>query len=643
MQTNLDKLISSQNWTKALMLLQSDKELELNNFRTLGLIYFNLQQFEISFENFEKACWKDFSDCAWLLSTCINPSIKIPNYHYAEKLLSLVLKHHPQSIDCLSILSRLLIKQNRRRESSIYLEKILDVDKENYIVAAQLVQIHMQNDQLDKAIRVAENYQHAYKLNQRLFQMSLLAFSKARKFELCMQQITSLDYSTYPTDFSILCAQIAFKGKNHTLAQEIIHSLLRLAIEDSGIYLILAQLTLELEHNNAKALDYLKKALILAPASLKIQSLLGDLLLKMGRFNEALEHLSHLKKNLPDNTHTRLLHARALKFTGLYTEAANELLDIIQLQPNSIKLIRYTTSALIQAKRLDEATELFNKGIHLRDTHLGSNFDQGIKNLLTQIETVNIPQARLDWLWAIIQNNSLGTSPNRSEYEKEAKRIHLLDHYLIDWLECRPHKADEPMAFFDDLSSFYEILHSKLNEKKGVLLAGAHIGPLFAIPLALELIGLPHKWLASTPSISSMLNKESLISTSDQTETEVVRRIIKALGQKEIIALAVDGSINPAAPKINFENQQISYSDFAAKMVFRTEAPSFFVNSYWENERFHVALEPLPTPLSKEESNSFCLRWTQNYLLLLRNYLIKKPSNARLSGGIWRFIKPINN
>ncbi|STX81347.1 Vi polysaccharide export protein VexE [Legionella busanensis] len=639
---DLDQLIQLKKWPEALLIIKNQSSpLSQSELMKLGLIYFNVQEFDLGLTTFESLSWNNYSDCAWLRRMVIAPLIKSKNFIWPIKLLKLILNKHPQSALDLSTLASLLIRQNERQEGCIYLRKILDIDKNNYDIAAQLIQLLLQDNKLDEALKLAEQYEFAYQQNERLFKIALLTLSRAEKFKLCIKHISNLTLSNQSKELGVMAAQIAFDSKEYSLAEKIINQLLELSCEDARLYLILAKINITNQNKEDEAMTFLSKAHTLDPDNIQINNLLGDLLFRRGNYSNALQYLEKLKTLLPGNPHTRLLNARALKFSGNYEEAANEMLEVVKLLPNSIKWKRYAASALVQAQRTDEAKMIFEESLAIRNKTLADTFEDGLNQLRQKIETVNLPQARFDWLWKIISNHNAMDESYRDSYEEKAKWGYLVDHYLLDWLECRPHQADEPMAFFEDLSEKHFKIEDKLNLGNGIILASAHVGCLYAGPLALELLGLPYKWIASTPSLPSLPYNNTLISTSVNTEAEVVRQIIKSLRQRNVITIAVDGAMNPAAPKIEFENQKVTYSDFAARMSFKTKSPSFFAIPYWEKSNFIFELQELPDPFPNENIEDFCKRWTQQFLKLLLNFLIKNPNNARLSGGIWRYIKSI--
>jgi len=613
-------------------------ELSLADLIQMGLNYFQLQDYNQCLGHFEALNWKNYKDCAWLRKHIIAPSMNAKNFVFAQKILELIIKNHPESIIDLMTLSSVLIRQDKRPEGCVYLEKILALDKENYPIAAQLIQIKLQTD-IEKAIILAKHYQYAYDFDERLLKISLQVLLKSKNTSFALNTLLNMDYSKYSLEVGILAAQIALDEGRYCLVESIFKRSQNAAYQDARIYFILAKSRLAQGLYLNEVIELLSEANKLDAENIQINSLLGDLLLKTGNYQKALIHLEKVKNLAPQNPQTRIQNAKALKFLGNYQEAAQEMLEVVKLLPLSIQWRRYAASALAQAGRHDESLTIFNEGVTLRNKALPESFAKGLEQLGDKVDAVNIPQARWDWLNAMINNRAPLNNTQNNHYKKQAMWVNLLDHFLIDWLECRPHQADEAMTYFKDLSAIDILLQNTLNQGKGIILAGAHVGPLFSIPLALELLGLPHKWLASTPKVSSMSYKDSLISTSEHSEGQIVRQIIKALQENKIIAFAIDGAINPAAPRVNFENQSITYSDFAAKISYRTQTHSFFTVCRWNENRFCLSLDPLPLPAPDEKIEAYCSRWTTSYLNSLRDYLIESPENARLSGGIWRNIK----
>ena len=383
-----------------------------------------------------------------------------------------------------------------------------------------------------------------------------------------------------------------------------------------------------------RAVLHLAEAIRCEPVDPHSLTLLGEALIRAGRYGESISPLTAACKRQPKVPHVRALLARALKQEGRHAEAAREFRELLSIQPDSHRWHRYAAAALSQAGHQAEAVELFEGFVAKRRQSMPSDFETGLRDLWDRVDQVKLPQARLDWAWQL--RNDRGN--DRDEWERRARWGHLADHYMLDWLECRDDLAHEAMARLADLSDVEREL-AGIDRSRGVILASAHIGPMYAGPLALELLGLPSKWLASTPSAARTAYAGSLISTSDQTGSDVARKVMGALHQGNLVTIAVDGAINLAAPRTPFAGQQITYSNFAARMAHRLSAPSLFVAPRWEGEHLGFVIERLPDAEPGEDADSHSLRWREAYLNSLRRYLGGAPENLRLSGGLWRQIR----
>lgn len=184
-----------------------------------------------------------------------------------------------------------------------------------------------------------------------------------------------------------------------------------------------------------------------------------------------------------------------------------------------------------------------------------------------------------------------------------------------------------------------ERVFSEIDTRKGLILASAHIGPMYAGPLALELLGVRSRWLASTPSVARTGYAKSLISTSDQDDMEVAKAFMQSLKRGYAVVIAVDGAINLAAPRIAFEGQEMTYSSFAARTAHRMEVPTLFCAPKWEGDRIGFMVERLPDAEPGESADAHAERWKAAYLSCLREFLGGSPENLRLSGGLWRHIR----
>jgi len=567
----------------------------------------------------------------------VAPLVEEKRFELALELLDRLLAARPDQPDDLRLRGSLLGRLKRWPEAIRDAAALAQTAPEDLPAQTSYLQLLLQSGQVEEAGEHAAGLVDRLEDFPRLANVALLALVRSGRTDLAADAAAELAESELIDALvAVAIVRTLFDTGQLERAMETAERLLDEGLDDPALRSFCGQayMSSQVPDRYERAIAHFAVGLESTPDDVRMNALMGEALLRTRSYDKAIPYLEKACRQQPRVPQAKALYARALKQAGRYAEAAAEFGSLIKMQPASSRWRRYAAGALSQAGRRAEAVKLFDAFVAERRRTMPKRFEQGLEELWGRVGEADIPQARLDWAWTL----GNGGFNDRSEWERRARWGHLADHYLLDWLECRDDRVHEAMSRLADLSEPERVL-SQVDRRNGLILASAHIGPMYAGPLALELLGIRSRWLASTPSAARTSYAESLISTSDQDDRQVARAFMASLKQGYAVVLAVDGAINLAAPRIPFEGQEMTYSSFAARTAHRMRVPSLFCAPKWEGDRIGFVLERLPDSLPDESADDHAERWKAAYLTALRVYLGGAPENLRLSGGLWRHIR----
>ncbi|TIX50703.1 tetratricopeptide repeat protein [Alteraurantiacibacter aquimixticola] len=494
----------------------------------------------------------------------------------------------------------------------------------------------MMAGEVDAAADYAENYAD-WPADARLTGLALKALTRAGREDTAMAMLEARDAGAGEEQLEQRLQMLNARGE-FDKAIAIAPATTDDTITSPAIHIEVGDAMLG-RQRSVEAVEHYTRALELEPGNLRALLRRGEILLTKGDHQNARADLEQALEQAPHLPHLRVWLARALKATGEYDRAAELMTEACLADPENETLRRAAASALNQAGQQEAAIRLYDHLIDARRRRLPNDFESGLDALWDRLEDANIPKARFDWAWRF-RDPEVWPDSRRAEWEDRGRWGLLADRLIYDWLECRMDQAEQLVERVAELDPLEAMVRPLVEQGRGLVFASAHIGAMFSGPLALELLGLENRWLASTPGLPTVDFARQLISTSDQTEAQVARQAMRVLGQGCTLTIAIDGAMNVAAPRIPFEGQEITYSSFAARLAYKQRAPSIFAVPQWHGKTIEFHLTIMPYPEEGETMEQYTARWREAYLEQLRIAISGAPENLRLAGGIWRHIQP---
>ncbi|KXV09241.1 hypothetical protein CR51_10475 [Caballeronia megalochromosomata] len=573
----------------------------------------------------------------------VSPLVREGALSDAVDILSVMVEAWPYGADDRRLLSSLLGRLKRWDEAIAHADAAARATPDDAALQATRIQLRLQAGRTDDAARVARASLVLARGNSKHAHAWLSALMRGGEPALAAHVASTLDAGAAPDErLAAAMVQALLNDERFDAAVRAGEAALASGRDGAALRSQLGQACLARgtpEDRHGRALEHLSRGVALAPNDVRLASLHGETLLRAGHYADAIPHLQRACELAPGLEQTRALLARALRYAGRHAEAADALMTLVSQRPERGRWQRLAAAALSQAGRQDEASALYAGYLRARGESLPASFAAAMAALDGKIDTLEIPRARLDWAWSLRRDAGQST---RAQWERAARWGHLVDHLLLEWLECRDDRIEEAMTLLGDLDETERLFTPLMANGKGVVVATAHVGPMYAGLMVLELLGIPSRWLSTTPGVTSAKYASALISTADQSETQVAKEALRALQSGYAVCIAVEGALDPAAPRVPFAGQEITYSSFAARAAHRLGLPSVFYAPRWENGRIVNTLEMMPAVRPGEDVEVYALRWQQAYLGHLREHLSGAPENLRLSGGIWRHVRPVD-
>jgi tetratricopeptide (TPR) repeat protein len=342
---------------------------------------------------------KTLPDSLEIKSTLADLEFDLQKFPEAQKLIEEILASNPTHGGATFVKAKLLLKDNKLREAADMLTSLttnypkwadpfyflaltnlrlgeIELAQKNGRAALQLAPADSRYHTLQSQILLIQgDTQNAGKEaslalrldNSNFAAAKLLAKSllQDKRFDDAIKVIEEIR-SKVPTDIEMLgslgLAQLGKKDQEQ--AAQSFARLLELAPDNSKALALFTSLNAKGDINSA--IGIVKEQITKAPEAAGHYMLLGDLLLKSKKTDEALETFAKAQELAPQNPQPYIIRARVMHATGKTEEAVNEFQELIKTQPDSIPANLGLATLYEAQKKFTEAKTQYQKVLTLK-------------------------------------------------------------------------------------------------------------------------------------------------------------------------------------------------------------------------------------------------------------------------------------
>lgn len=397
---------------------------------------------------------------------------------------------------------------------------------------------------------------------------------------------------------------------------------------------LLALTWVKLGRDQVAVFDLAQKAHELAPQDPRVLGVVAEIFEFFGDIPAALGLITAVE---PDVLTPTLLERRAKLWSlqGDHAQAARDYSALWENAQTNRALTRKFIGALAKSGQADRAKIVYDTTLRQRAVDLGPTFKDALDRVGAAEPLVNIPEHRFAWVEKHI-NPALAKDKS---WRGLAQLSADVDQTILDWVECHPEKVGEITPFIDATPEAQTLLNVAAAEGKGAFITSAHIGVLYAGPVALEKLGYASKWIASMPDVEGQGQDGRLISTQTGSISRVVKATLTALAANKIVAVAIDGAAGHKMRSALVFDANIQLSDFCVQLSFKNGTPCFFPKIIWNDSHVEIDLVAMPLSNKGETYEIFRERWVCEFTKNIEIMLKKSPHAFRGSGGFWRDVR----
>lgn len=367
------------------------------------------------------------------------------------------------------------------------------------------------------------------------------------------------------------------------------------------------------------------------PTDIRIVNLEAQLLLNLDRPAEAVEAFARVPVGQINHT-MRLRYGKAMELSGNLDGAIEIYGSVLDQHPSDAALRRKLVGLCVRAGHSEEAQRIYQAGLTKWANALAPGVAENVSAILSRNCADAIPAPRAIWFERALTEAG---SPPPPDWRQKAGQMAEIDQFIVQFAQAHPDGTAQLASLVELTVEAVATLEEGLSFGKGAFIASAHVGLLYAGPIAMNKHGGPFAYVASVPDLGQHGMSNGLISTSTNDLSGVGRRILKALRSNATVAIAIDGAGITSEERRPFFDKVIRLSDFVPRLAWRTGTPSFFPRITLVNGLARFRIEQLPMPGDGESANDYAGRWLDAYVTELETFLKEHPEAMRGSGGFW--------
>ena len=316
----------------------------------------------------------------------------------------------------------------------------------------------------------------------------------------------------------------------------------------------------------------------------------------------------------------RIVLAECLAIEGKYDEALPLLQDIGTLNDDN-KTMRPLIMLLRKLGKAELLDEIMEKLQHSNEKSLPPTLAAGLAafDLSTAPKLLNAPMSQIiPWKMSGRPEHDWPEWSSRVLWGRNAALL-LRKWGLYGGAERR-------QEIFDLLDPIDDTpIKDALSLGRGAILVGTHMGPMYAVFLTLEEMGLPFAFIGAGGTAAA--TKASEILLSEHGNLGSVKEMFRHLKNGGLLAFGNDALNSNSVHNMKLAGYDCRVSRLATRLSRNQSIPCIWYHAVWNGERIQIEFKKLPQPELGESTSEWEARWYETYKGFLTAYMSTAAEN----------------